>query len=136
MMPEIRKGELSSAEMQRSRRQWRLPTGNHRRFRLRGNQAEKLGCGREPAGFLVVKHFFTVFEDLELTGRSGAHFYFNAFFGSGFAQAHGRASQVKSKKAALYFNHCLSPRFLLQPGWCLREWSPCLARCEHIRPHK
>jgi hypothetical protein len=66
---------------------------------------QKLAGGKHCPGFLVVEEFGSVFEYLQLSAGTVSNFNFNAFFGSGFAQAPGRASQIESKEAASYFNH-------------------------------
>ena len=64
-----------------------------------------MSCFGKFAGFFVVKQFSPVAEDLELPRRSGAQLYIDALLGGSFAQAHGRATQIKSKQATAYFDH-------------------------------
>ena len=87
----------------------RTPAGGARAlrdsFRLRGYQIQELYRFGKIPGFLVIEKLGSIFEYLQLPGRTGAHLHLNPFFGSCFAQAHGRAAQVESKQAASNFNH-------------------------------
>ena len=65
---------------------------------------EDIGSGQS-SRFFVVEHLNTIAKYLQLAKGAVAHFHHNPFLGCGFAQAHGRAAQVKSKEAAFDFDH-------------------------------
>jgi hypothetical protein len=80
------------------------------------------------ACFTKIEEFGLIPKDLQLAWRTRADLDLYAPLGSGFAQAHGRASQIKSKQAASNFNHACLSTYLLQPKSCSRELLPCPAR--------
>ena len=53
----------------------------------------------------VVEDLRSIAEDLQLPSSAGADFHVETLLAGGIAQAHGRASQIKSKETALHFDH-------------------------------
>jgi len=68
-------------------------------------QLQQLSRGGQIACFLVIEELGAISKYLKLTWRPSADAYIDALFGGSFAQAHGRASHVHSKKATLHFDH-------------------------------
>lgn len=81
---------------------------------------EDIGSGQS-FRFFVVEHLSTIAKNLQLAESSVAYFHRDSLLGCRFPQAHGRASQVKSKEAAFDFNHGLqkppSPQGWYWCGW-------------------
>lgn len=103
---------------------------------LRRDQLQQLCGWKQRAGFLIVEQLCSVFKYLELSARSISDLHFHTFFGCGFAQAPGRATQIESEKAALHFNHFGSSKLLWQQGSCSRESLRCPAHCARSRRRK
>lgn len=103
---------------------------------LRRDYLQQLCGWKQRARFLVVEQLGSVFKDLELSARSISDLHFHTFFGCGFAQAPGRATQIESEKAALHFNHFSSSKLPWQRVLCSRESLPCPVRCARSRRRK
>jgi hypothetical protein len=66
---------------------------------------QELAGRKQCPRFSVIEEFGSVLEYLQLPTGTVSNFDFDSFFGSSFAQAPGRASQIESKETAFYFNH-------------------------------